>query len=141
MGKIVIIEDILATRKVLTDILLDEGHRIAGAFKDIDEALECIKYEKPDIVLLDYRLKAWKDGYEVTGIDVLKEIMAINRKIKVIFITAFASKKIIKEAMLFGAVDFMVKPFRSEDLISRIEVSTGIQHNSIIADTVSSFTA
>ncbi|MCK4796309.1 MAG: response regulator [Spirochaetes bacterium] len=122
MAKVIIIDDIFNTRVVLKQFIESAGHKVIANFGDAIEAYDFFNYmdSPPDIVLLDYNLKSFKDGKNYTGIDLLSDIKAINREIKVILISAFAEADIIKNAMVNGASDFIVKPFDSEDLINRI---------------------
>ena len=122
MAKIILVDDILNTRVMLRQFIESSGHDVIA---DFENGLEAYNYidtmqELPDLVLLDYNLKTYKDGVSYTGIDLLSDIKAINKEIKIIFISAFAETDIIKQAILKGAADFIVKPFDTEDLINRI---------------------
>lgn len=120
------------TLKVLT--VDDEPHICSGIvrvlekftlnFPDIEEpvnfeidtanngetALEKINQNKPDILLLDYKLP------DINGMDVLDRIEAKNNTITTIMITAFASLQVAVNAIKTGAFDFIPKPFTPEEL-------------------------
>ncbi|GGH67847.1 response regulator [Compostibacillus humi] len=77
----------------------------AGTGKD---ALELITETKPDLVLLDIYLP------DMSGIDVLREIRKRDIPADVIMITAARDVKTVQQIFRFGAVDYLVKPFRYE---------------------------
>lgn len=121
MANIVIVDDLLNSRVMLKEFMQIGKHRVIGDFEDALEALEFIINERPDIVLLDYNLNSFLNGKEYTGIDMLIDIKKKCFNTKVIFISAFAEIPIIKQAMSKGADDFIVKPFKGQDLLNRIQ--------------------
>jgi DNA-binding NtrC family response regulator len=120
MANVVIVDDMINTRVVLEEYLKGAGHRVIGNFEDAIEAYYCIFEDRPEIVLLDYNLNSYKDGKPYTGLDLLEDIRAFDSKIKVIFISAFADQILIKKAIVKGAIDVIVKPFKATDLIERV---------------------
>jgi len=122
MAKVVIVDDVLNARSMLKEFLLMMGHEVIGDFSDALKAYDFFieKENDIDLAVLDYNLKSFKNGGEYTGVELLKDIRKINSKIKVIFLSAFAEKAIIKQAILNGASDFIVKPFNGEELNERI---------------------
>lgn len=79
-----------------------------------ETALEKIKQNKPDILLLDYKLP------DINGMDVLDRIDAKDNTITTIMITAFASLQVAVSAIKTGAFDFIPKPFTPDELRSVI---------------------
>ncbi|GAA0178290.1 sigma-54 dependent transcriptional regulator [Clostridium sediminicola] len=75
-----------------------------------EEAVEKVKSEEPNLVLLDLRMPK-KDGMTA-----LKEIKDINQNIPVIMITAHGTMESAIEAMKIGALDYISKPFDVEEL-------------------------
>jgi DNA-binding NtrC family response regulator len=70
-----------------------------------DEALTAVRREPPDIVLLDIRMP------RMSGMDVLKDITAIDSTITVIMITALEHVTLAAEAIEHGAASYVLKPF------------------------------
>jgi len=68
--------------------------------------------EKPDIILLDYRMPV------KNGLDTAKEILSFKKKSKIIF--ASADNSIKNEAISIGASIFLKKPFTHEELITGV---------------------
>lgn len=80
-----------------------------------DDAINCIKKEAPDVVLLDVSL-----GDE-DGLNVLKEIKALKPFLPVIMITGFGSIETAVKAIKYGALDFIQKPLKFDELHIVIE--------------------
>jgi len=119
MTSVLIVDDELFIVELYRDILQLRGHRIVGTAFDGEEALR--KYsssvEKPDVVIMDHRMPI------MNGIEATKEIVKLNPKQKVIFVSA--DVLVEKEAREAGAIDFLSKPFRMDDLIEKIEKLSG----------------
>jgi two-component system chemotaxis response regulator CheY len=115
MTSVLIVDDELFIVELYRDILQLRGYKVVGTAFDGEEALK--KYgsvaEKPDVIIMDHRMPI------MNGVEATKEIMKMNPKQKVIFVSA--DVLVEKEAMEAGAVDFLPKPFRMDDLIEKME--------------------
>jgi two-component system chemotaxis response regulator CheY len=115
MTSVLIVDDELFIVELYRDILQLRGYKVVGTAFDGEEALK--KYgsisEKPDIIIMDHRMPI------MNGVDATKEIMKINPKQKVIFVSA--DVLVEKEARDAGAIEFLPKPFRMDDLIEKME--------------------
>ena len=80
-----------------------------------DEALAVARNEKPEIVLLDVKLKG------MDGVAILKHLKDINRELKVIMVTALEDQDTIYEAYRLGACDYITKPLVLDHLVQSIE--------------------
>jgi two-component system, chemotaxis family, chemotaxis protein CheY len=91
--------------------------KILGFASDGEEAVEIFKQfaEKPQIILMDHRMP------KKNGVDATREILASTKSPKIIFTSADTSIK--DAARSSGAVDFLKKPFKREDLIKSIEAA------------------
>jgi YesN/AraC family two-component response regulator len=107
-GSILIIDDEAVVRESLRDSLKDI-HNITTA-ETGEEALELVKKQDFDILIVDVRLPG------KSGLEVVKEAKDINPYIRSIVITAYPSVELSVQAMKLGAVDFVVKPVRVDDL-------------------------
>ncbi len=112
---ILIVDDIGANLKLLSDILKPEGYNIrlapGGEF-----ALLAVELEKPDLILLDIMMPGM-DGYEVCRR--LKENPGLA-DIPVIFISALGDTGNIVTALTSGGADYINKPFQAEEVIARV---------------------
>ncbi len=79
-------------------------------------ALQYLKRERPDLILLDIQM-AQKDGIET-----LREIRKMDkcRDIPVIMLTSKQEKETILETSMLGICDYVLKPFKGDDLQQRI---------------------
>jgi len=115
MTSVLIVDDELFIVELYRDILQLRGYRVMGTAFDGEEALK--KYgssqEKPDVIIMDHRMPI------MNGVEATKEIMRLNPRQKVIFVSA--DVLVEKEARDAGAVDFLPKPFRMDDLIEKME--------------------
>jgi len=110
-----IVEDDIELQKIYELLLITNGLHVIGKANNGEEAIT--KYrnfiEKPDIILMDYYMPI-KNGIEAT-----KEIIKINKKAIILFISA--DLKIKAQALLAGAKFFLKKPFSCKQLIKKIK--------------------
>ncbi len=112
---ILIVEDNPSNIQVLGAILKKDNYDVSISMNGL-EALEYLVTEKPDLILLDIMMPQM-NGYEVCKI--LKKDKAL-KNIPVIFITAKSDTESIVEGFRVGAVDYVTKPFNSEELLARV---------------------
>ncbi|RPI05823.1 MAG: response regulator [Ignavibacteriae bacterium] len=115
-GDILIVDDTHASLKLLTDILTKEGFQVRPA--DSGElALSSVAAKLPELILLDMRMSGM-DGFEVFQRLKAREE---SRTIPIIFLSAFTETDKRIEGLKLGAVDFVSKPFQSEELLARVQ--------------------
>lgn len=107
--RILIVDDNLEIRMVLEEHLREEGYLTDGAGSG-PEALQ--KYEKRayDLIVTDLNMP------EMTGIQLIKEMGKKENSTEFIIITGYAALDTAIEAVKAGAFDYLVKPFRIEEL-------------------------
>jgi two-component system chemotaxis response regulator CheY len=120
LANLVIVDDLVNSRTIIRNFVEMAGHQVIGEFSNGVDALDFLGDHEADLIVLDYNLNSFKDGKPYTGLDLLEDIKARSRDIRIIFISAFAKPEIIKNAIVKGALDFIVKPFTANDLIQRI---------------------
>ena len=114
-GKIFIVEDELLIIEDLSNVLEGAGYSIAGYARDGDAALKKIRESKPDLVLLDIKLKG-----TVTGLDVAKEI---NDRIPFFFITSSKDRESVDEILSLNTSGYILKPFVEEELLINVQLA------------------
>jgi len=107
-GSVLIVEDEAIVRESLKDWLKDI-YQVATA-ETGEEALELIKKQDFDILIVDLRLPG------KSGLQVLREAKEMKPHIECIVITAYPSVEPAVEAMKLGAVDYLIKPVTPERL-------------------------
>lgn len=116
--KVLIVEDDMIISLVVENMINKLGHNLVGKAASGDEAIELAKEHKPDIILMDIRLKGEMDGIEAV-IEIKKHI-----KTAVIYLTGNSDKVNYDRAKATECVDLISKPFtigeltRSLDLVS-----------------------
>lgn len=70
------------------------------------EALDIVKKDKPNIMLLDISMKG------LNGLEVLEKVKAIDKNIRVIMITVHGEQETIDQAKALGADEYIIKPFK-----------------------------
>ena len=101
---ILVVDDEKEICTILSDNLSREGYRVFTAYNG-KTALELVRKEKPDLVLLDIKMP------EMDGIEVLRRIKKMKKKIVVIMLTAYGTLETARKAMKLGAYEYITKPF------------------------------
>lgn len=91
------------------------GIKIVGEYSDGKKALEGILALSPHIALLDINMP------RMSGMEILKEINERGLNTMVIFISGFQEFTYAREALIYGAKDYLLKPIIKEDLMKAIE--------------------
>lgn len=114
--KIAIVEDEDDIRESLKLLLEREGYNVTD-YEDGTEALVGFKNEIPDLILLDWMLP------RLSGIDILKIVRNDQKfsKTGIIMVTAKSLEINIVDALNLGGDDYIVKPFKKEELLARIK--------------------
>jgi DNA-binding response OmpR family regulator len=112
MKTILIVDDAASVRRLLEEYLAGQGFRVATAING-REAIYAARHEQPDLILLDLMMPEM-DGYEF-----LRRYRQ-ERQTPVIIITAREEEADAVLGLELGADDYIVKPFRMRELVSRI---------------------
>ena len=112
---IVIVDDNPNNLQVLASILQKDGYKVRPALSG-ELALRAIDAQLPDLVLLDVRMPGM-DGYETCH---RLKVQDEKRDIPVIFISALNEIEDKLNAFRAGAVDYITKPFQSEEVLARV---------------------
>jgi DNA-binding response OmpR family regulator len=101
---ILVVDDERNIRNNLRSLLEAEGYKVDVAGNG-DEGLQHVKEGRYDIVFVDIQMP------KMDGLELLRYLQGIRRKLPVVMLTAYGSAKSAVEAMKLGAVDFLEKPF------------------------------
>ena len=119
---ILIVDDNPTNLEVLSESLSDSGFQVAVAI-DGESALEQISYHPPTLILLDVMMPGI-DGFETCMR--LKENPK-TQDIPVIFMTALSDTDHKVKGFSLGAIDYITKPFRYEEVMARVQVHLKVQ--------------
>jgi DNA-binding NtrC family response regulator len=118
MSRILIVDDEAPIREVLSTFLEDIGYE-AHALADGESAINWLREEKPDLILLDVRMPG------MSGLDVLKNARQLYPEMPVIMISGYADEDLAREALQEGAYDFFLKPFELSVIEARLFAKLG----------------
>lgn len=115
-ARILIVEDELAIRDMLTFVLEQHGFMVTAA-EDFDSALDMICEPYPDLVLLDWMFPGG------SGIQLAKRLRQdeFTRQIPIIMLTARGEEEDKVRGLEVGADDYITKPFSPKELVARIK--------------------
>ncbi len=106
---ILVVDDDEGVRQALCQSLESSGYHV-NAVDSGEKALAQVRDTPLDLVILDLVLP------KVDGLEVLKSITSIRPEVAVVMITGYASVETAIKAMKIGAIDYVVKPFRMEEV-------------------------
>jgi signal transduction histidine kinase len=116
-SRILIVEDERITSDHLRRLLKRRGYEIAGIASNGSEALERMRQDRPDLMLVDIGLPGMYDGVQVA------RRAREDYEIPVVFLTAFSDPDTIGRARQSEPYGFIVKPFVEEELQATIEIA------------------
>jgi two-component system chemotaxis response regulator CheY len=122
MGRLLVVDDAMLMRRMIRDAATEAGWDVVGEAKNGREGVDLYAQLRPDLVTMDVVMP------EMGGLEALRSIREFDPKARVVMVTALDQKPTIEEAIREGAIDFIVKPFdrdRIISLLSRLEVSVG----------------
>ena len=111
---ILIIEDSQSQREMLRDFLIKEGHTVADA-ENGEKGIRTVQGGYFDLILLDYKMPG------MDGMEVLRQIKAINPEIDIVIITAYSTIETAVGAMKAGAIDYITKPIELDELLLLVD--------------------
>lgn len=110
---ILVVDDEESIRRVVSRVLIDDGHRVTTA-ETGEQAFDLILKRPFNLVITDIRMSG------MSGMELLKKIRKVNSSIEVVIITSYASLDTAVQAMRDGAYDYLAKPFESLHAISSV---------------------
>lgn len=117
--KILVVDDAMFMRKMLTDILTKAGYEVVAEAGNGEEAYVKYKEHKPDLVTMDITMP------DVSGIEGVKKIVSEFPDAKVLMCSAMGQETMVIESVKSGAKGFLVKPFVAEKVISEVQKLIG----------------
>lgn len=115
-AKILVVDDEIGMRMGLQQVLKKEGYTVETA-GDGDEALKRLDSDEFDAVVTDLRMPK-KDGFAV-----LDHAKTLNSQPLVFMVTAYGDVPTAVKAMQAGAADFILKPFKIDDVRTRVKTA------------------
>ncbi len=118
MAKVLVVDDALFMRRMLSDILKKEGIEICGEAENGKDAIQKYQQLKPDLVTMDIVMPKIE---EIDGVGAVKEIIKADPQAKIIMISAMGQHSLVVEAIQAGAKDFVTKPFQPSRVLEAVK--------------------
>jgi FixJ family two-component response regulator len=109
-----VIDDDVSVRDAIEGVLKSVGLR-AETFESTQDFLSRNPTDGPKCLILDVRLPG------LSGLDFQRELSEANMNIPIIFVTGYGDVPMTVRAMRAGAIEFLTKPFRDQDLLDAIQ--------------------
>jgi two-component system chemotaxis response regulator CheY len=113
-AKILIVDDAAFSRATLKDLLIGAGYEIAGLARDGDEGIFLYEILRPDVVTMDLVMPR-RDG-----LSAIHAIRRFDAEAQIVVCSALTDAKVVREALLAGARDFIVKPYDPKRVVEAI---------------------
>ncbi|WP_373484607.1 response regulator [Acetobacterium sp.] len=111
MTNVLIVDDSAFIRIQIRKLLESNGFNVIDDAANGNIALRKIQELRPDLGTLDITMP------EMDGLECMKEIKKMDYLPTVIMVSAMGQEKFVQEAILNGAKDFIIKPFKNEEFI------------------------
>ena len=116
VATVFIVDDDADVRESLQELLESVGLH-SQSFRTAQEFLAVGRGDAPSCLILDVRLPG------ISGLDLQHELKRRRTNIPIVFLTAHADVPMSVKAMKSGAVEFLTKPFRQQDLLDAVQRS------------------
>lgn len=114
--RIMIAEDESLTRTILRARLEKLGHQVVAEAENGVQAVEAARAHRPDVVIMDIRMP------EMDGLEAARQIVG-EMPCALLFLTALSDETLVEQAGEAGALAYLMKPFRKEDLAPALEIA------------------
>ncbi|MFP4036278.1 MAG: response regulator [Desulfobacteraceae bacterium] len=113
MSQIMVLDDVEDAGAMIKRILERKGRSVT-VFTEEHQALEYAQQQRVDLAILDIKLK------KISGVEVLRRIKEERPDIEVVMLTGYPTLETAKEAMGYGAREYLVKPIDKKELEDKI---------------------
>ncbi|MBW7875993.1 MAG: response regulator [Candidatus Cloacimonetes bacterium] len=108
--RVLIADDALFVRRTIAKILTSVGYEIVGEAENGQEAVEKFFALQPSLVTMDITMPVME------GIEAVEKIMAKDNTAKIVMVSAMGYQNMVKDAILKGAKNFVVKPIKPDNV-------------------------
>lgn len=114
--KAVIAEDEELTRTIIRARLEKLGHVVVAEAENGKQAVEAARMHKPDVMIMDIKMP------EMDGIEAAKQVLN-EAPCAILFLSSFNEQELVEQASDAGALAYLMKPFRKEDIAPALEIA------------------
>ncbi|WP_342472507.1 response regulator [Metasolibacillus sp. FSL H7-0170] len=110
MPTVMVVDDALFMRSFISNLFENWGFTVVAQAANGKKAIALFQELQPDLVTMDLTMPL------MTGLEASKHIIEEFPEARIIMITALGQQRHVKEALMYGVKDFIVKPFKPEEL-------------------------
>lgn len=114
MSRVLVADDARFMRELIREIIEPEGYKVVGEATDGQEAVEVFEKLQPDLVTMDVVMP------KRSGIDAVKEILRLDSTARIVMVSALGQEELVMEALQAGALDYIVKPFKPDNVLATL---------------------
>jgi two-component system chemotaxis response regulator CheY len=114
MIRVMIVDDAAFMRNMLKNYIIEAGFEVVCEATNGVEAIRLFAQHHPDIVTMDITMP------DMDGVAAVTEIIKLHPTAKIIMCSAMGQQKMVLDAIVAGAKDFIVKPFQKERVLESI---------------------
>jgi len=114
--RVLVVDDSMFTAKQITQILTSEGFEIVATAGDGEEGVEKYKELFPNIDLVTMDITMPK----MDGVTALEKIIEFDKNARIVMISALGKQDLVKQSLLLGAKNYIVKPLDRVKVLERI---------------------
>jgi FixJ family two-component response regulator len=115
-----IVDDDESIREAIQSLLRSVGFRVK-TFASAEQFFQSDQIENTACLILDVRMPG------MSGLELQRRLMATQRRIPIVFVTAHGDEEVRSRALQEGAVEFLLKPFSEEALLNAIQAALPAQ--------------
>ena len=116
MGHTVLVcDDAIFMRTMISDILSQAGYQIVGEAESGAQAVQKYRELKPELVTMDIVMP------DMSGIEAVREICQEDPDARILMCSAMGQQALVVEAIQAGAKDFVVKPFQPSRVLEAVQ--------------------
>jgi len=112
----IIAEDEQLTRTIIRARLEKLGHTVVAEAADGAQAIDATRLHKPDVVIMDIKMPV------MDGIEAARTILS-DTPCAILFLSSYNEQELVQQASTTGALAYLMKPFRKEDLAPALEMA------------------
>ncbi len=114
--KCIIAEDEQLTRAIIRARLEKLGHQVLAEAENGVQAIELVRLHRPDIIIMDIKMP------EMDGLEAARNIVT-QWPCAILFLSSFNEEELVEQAGDAGALAYLTKPFRKEDLGPAVQIA------------------
>jgi two-component system chemotaxis response regulator CheY len=114
--KVLVVDDSMFVTKQITQILTSEGFEVVATAENGEDGLEKYKELHPgvDLVTMDITMP------KMDGVTALEKIIEFDKNARVVMISALGKQDLVKQSLMIGAKNYIVKPLDRKKVLERI---------------------